>query len=138
MTLYLLHLSGKGEEIGRGLLLLEINQGPGILRTCLASQTECLQHRRKLFSAEIYTCQSVSPGPRMAEPGHAIHEQGERKKGGKGFQGLRPLAHLLEGKRASFPQANMAPPRPKPHVHCALRKQESLGLAGSPPVSRKG
>lgn len=138
--MYFLHLSGKGEEMGRGLLLLEINQGPGILRTCLASQMERLQHRRKLFSAEIHTCQSVSPGPRMAEPGHAIHEQGERKKeaGRDLFQGLRPLAHLLEGNRASFPQANMAPPRPKPHVLCALRKQESLGLAGSPPVSRKG
>lgn len=89
MTLYFLHLSGKGEEIGRGLLLLEINQGSGILRTCLASQMERLQHRRKLFSAEIYTCQSVSPGPRMAELGHAIHEQEERKKeAGRDFRAL--------------------------------------------------
>lgn len=140
VTLYFLHLSGKGDENGRGLQPLETNQGPGILRICLASQMECLQHQRKMVSTEIYThANQCHLGLGWLSTGHVIRGQGEEKeRGSKGFQGLIPLAHLLEEKQGHLPQANMAPPRPKPHVLCALRKRESVGLAGSPLVSRKG
>lgn len=42
VTLYFLHLSGKGDDNSRGLLPLESDQGPGIPRARLASHMEHL------------------------------------------------------------------------------------------------
>lgn len=137
VTLYFSNLSGKGDENGRGLQPLETNQGPGILRICLASQMERLQHRRKMVSTEIYKCQLMSPGPGMAEH-RTCHPWagGEKEKRQEGISGPYTSGSSPGGKTRPAQHGSTSPQASR--TLCALRKRESAGLAGSPLVSRKG
>lgn len=140
VTLDFLHLSGKAHEKGHCLLPLEIPQGHGTLRTCQASQMEGLQQQGNKWSAPKYIYANQRHLVlRQQSAAQATSEQGKGGQGRKGCQGLPLLAHLLGGETGpASPQANVAPPCPKPPVFRALRKRKSSGLAPSLLVSRKG
>lgn len=131
MTLYFLHFFGKGDENCCGLLSLETPQGPGMLRTCPASQAGKAPTAGK-WSVLKYTCAN------QCHRGLAVSEQGERR-GREGVQGLPPLAHSQEGEQGQLPcRPAWLHLAPRLTYSVLLEKRESPGLAGSPLVSRKG